>query len=605
MKKIKLSSNEMVTIALIISVIIISIIIAFIPEKTYAAKHILVDNELTAKIIIRKLDAGNDFCELVDDYSKDSTGNCGDVGEFKSGEMAEEFESAVKELDYNEYTEKPVKTEFGYHIILRKKSKKSEMKIKTIKVLLLSTSIFILISVVIINFKKIKRVIKNIITKKIKKINTEKLKTKAVTIIKNKQIYIAAIIVILIVTLIQNIPLNIENIKDSVVKIEVYDENGELVSNGSGFAAYEKNWIITNFHVIEGAKSIIILSDENKEYKVNEIIIFNKEEDLAILSTDGNLKPLKLGNGNNIKIKDKVTAIGSPMGEQNTISEGIISNADSKDEIRITAPISHGSSGGVLLNNKNKVIGITNAGYDEAQNLNFAINVNVLKKLYKAYKDEEYNEINSDNYESCIPNIVNHNTQNELSIRNKCTFSSHNNYTTSNLDTFFLATNEYEIFKSAMYKIGISGFNNNYKKFTENKKKEAANNFTYLLKYENCLTGETSKNTCELSKNIASWSKEQFILELDLLTRYELAILMVEIDNYLYSSDALINYLNQTNLGYEEKIILNKLFNQNDNRYNSEIINYFDNSNRINYNQEVELLQYLGMYVDVNGDVYW
>jgi len=312
---------------------------------------------------------------------------------------------------------------------------------------------------------------------------------------------------------------------------------------------------------------------------------------------------LKLGNGNKVKTKDKVTAIGSPMGEQNTVSEGIVSNNDEKDVIRTTAPISHGSSGGVLLNNKNEVIGITSAGYDEAQNLNFAINVNVLKDMYSAYKNNKYDVINNSNYKDCAPNIINYNTDNKLSIKNKCSFSSYNNYSTNSLDSFYLATNSYEIFDTAMYKLGINGFNINYKNLSKGKQKEASENYSYLLQYETCTDDEVV--VCELKGNISSWTTEQFIMELDLLKTYELAILMVEIDNYLYSTDGLVNYLNDTNLAYEDKIILNRLFNKNDNRYNKDIIEVFDNDDRITYDQEVELLEYLGMTVDSNGNVYW
>ena len=54
---------------------------------------------------------------------------------------------------------------------------------------------------------------------------------------------------------------NIEKIKDSVVMIEVYNDTGDLEATGSGFCAYRNNWIVTNFHVIEGAKKIVIIDN--------------------------------------------------------------------------------------------------------------------------------------------------------------------------------------------------------------------------------------------------------------------------------------------------------------------------------------------------------
>ena len=129
MKKINLNNEEKVTLALIVAVIVIAIIaviikiiIDFVPEKVYYAKHILVEDKKTAIEVIEKLDNGYDFCELVEEYSIDTTEKCGYVGKFKKGDMVDEFEKATKKLKYNEYTKEPIKTEYGYHIILRIKS---------------------------------------------------------------------------------------------------------------------------------------------------------------------------------------------------------------------------------------------------------------------------------------------------------------------------------------------------------------------------------------------------------------------------------------------------------------------------------------------------
>ena len=72
----------------------------------------------------------------------------------------------------------------------------------------------------------------------------------------------------------------------------------------------------------------------------------------------------------------KVVAIGSPLGLFNSVSDGIISgfrNINAVDMIQFTAPISHGSSGGAVLNMYGEVIGISTAGIDSGQNINLAI----------------------------------------------------------------------------------------------------------------------------------------------------------------------------------------------------------------------------------------
>ena len=76
----------------------------------------------TAKEIIAKLDAGEDFAKLAKEYSKDgSAENGGDLGRFGHGDMVEEFETAAYKLEVGKYTKEPVKTKYGYHIILKAK----------------------------------------------------------------------------------------------------------------------------------------------------------------------------------------------------------------------------------------------------------------------------------------------------------------------------------------------------------------------------------------------------------------------------------------------------------------------------------------------------
>ncbi|MDE5977139.1 MAG: peptidylprolyl isomerase [Turicibacter sp.] len=93
-------------------------------HKKLKARHILVENEETAKEIIAKLDAAEDkeatFKELAAEYGTDSTkSNGGDLGAFDEGQMVAEFENATKALEVNTYTAEPVQTQFGYHVIYR------------------------------------------------------------------------------------------------------------------------------------------------------------------------------------------------------------------------------------------------------------------------------------------------------------------------------------------------------------------------------------------------------------------------------------------------------------------------------------------------------
>jgi len=171
-------------------------------------------------------------------------------------------------------------------------------------------------------------------------------------------------------------------LSDSVVKIYVELEDGSQVT-GSGFF-YEAGKIGTNFHVIEGATAIEIEFENGTFYQgVVKVIGYDRALDLAALSiTKTDVPPLKLGNSDKVVKGQKVYAIGSPIGMINTLSSGIVSSIRT-NEIQIDAAISHGSSGGVLLDETGTVIGVTYAGISEGENLGFAIPVNLFRNLSK------------------------------------------------------------------------------------------------------------------------------------------------------------------------------------------------------------------------------
>ena len=155
------------------------------------------------------------------------------------------------------------------------------------------------------------------------------------------------------------------------------------------------NQIATNYHVIEailneGALGGAKLVGKDEVYAIEDIVSFDKEKDLAIIKvrevkgTGIDVPALRLGDSDAVQIGDKVYVAGNPEGLEGTFSDGIISaiRGNSTDKIfQMTAPISPGSSGGPVLNNSGKVIGISVGGMEHGQNLNFAIPVNYLKQL--------------------------------------------------------------------------------------------------------------------------------------------------------------------------------------------------------------------------------
>ena len=173
---------------------------------------------------------------------------------------------------------------------------------------------------------------------------------------------------------------------DAVFCIRTYDVDGDPLGSGSGFFLDKSGKAVTNFHVLENAYSAIVLTADGTNYNVKEILGYDMKGDLAILQVDGNNFPfLSSGDSDEVTSGEKIYAIGSPLGLSNTISEGIVSGInrtiDNIPYIQITAAISHGSSGGALLNEKGQVVGITSAGLATGQNLNFAIPINAISTL--------------------------------------------------------------------------------------------------------------------------------------------------------------------------------------------------------------------------------
>ena len=172
----------------------------------------------------------------------------------------------------------------------------------------------------------------------------------------------------------------------SIVAIYAYDDKGEPFAQGTGFLINSSGLIATNFHVIDKSHSLRVAFTSGEKYDVKEIIAVDEHRDIALIKIHGyDLPPLKLGNSNNIKIGEKVIAIGNPLGFANTLSSGIISGirTDLEDYklIQTTTPISPGSSGGPLLNMNGDVIGLTTMGIPDGQNLNFVVPVNYLIAL--------------------------------------------------------------------------------------------------------------------------------------------------------------------------------------------------------------------------------
>ena len=166
---------------------------------------------------------------------------------------------------------------------------------------------------------------------------------------------------------------------DSVVAISTtvqanyYGQITEGTSAGSGFILTADGYVVTNYHVVEGATSVQVITHKGQEHEA-KIIGYDATNDVALLKVDNvQFSPVTLGSSNDLIIGDMVVAIGNPLGElASTQTVGYVSgigrevSTDSLTTIRMIqtdAAINPGNSGGPLFNMRGEVIGITTAKY--------------------------------------------------------------------------------------------------------------------------------------------------------------------------------------------------------------------------------------------------
>jgi serine protease Do len=200
---------------------------------------------------------------------------------------------------------------------------------------------------------------------------------------------------------------------------ELVNELGEAVVQvrtpaglGSGFFINADGFLITNFHVTEGETQISVEvylqkngQIERKTYKQVRIVALNKFVDLALLHIEDKDAPkftaVTLGDADKMSVGDTVFAIGSPLGLERTVTEGILSTKTRQLEgelyLQTTAQINPGNSGGPLFNLRGEVIGVTNMKITFGEGLGFAIPVEAVKFFLNHRESYAYDNDNPSN----------------------------------------------------------------------------------------------------------------------------------------------------------------------------------------------------------------
>lgn len=182
---------------------------------------------------------------------------------------------------------------------------------------------------------------------------------------------------------------------------------------GSGFILNEDGFLITNFHVIEGETQISVEvyhqsgkgQLERRQYKKVRIVAMNKFQDLTLLKIEDEgapkFKRVLVGSADALAQGERVFAIGSPLGFERTVTEGIVSTKSRAVQgnlfLQTTAQINPGNSGGPLFNLRGEVVGVTNMKITFNEGLGFAIPSELVKYFLEHRDAHAYDNDNPSN----------------------------------------------------------------------------------------------------------------------------------------------------------------------------------------------------------------
>jgi len=186
---------------------------------------------------------------------------------------------------------------------------------------------------------------------------------------------------------------SVVNITSTAVAYDIFYGPVPQQGMGSGFVIDTEGHILTNNHVVEGARQLEVTTSDKKKYKA-QIVGTDTVHDLAIIQIPNKSVPqAEIGDSKSLVVGQKVYAIGNPFGLSGTMTRGIISSIRSlkgqrgfiDEAIQTDAAINPGNSGGPLLNARGQVIGINTmiltGGVEQSAGIGFAIPINTAKAV--------------------------------------------------------------------------------------------------------------------------------------------------------------------------------------------------------------------------------
>jgi Trypsin-like peptidase domain len=182
-----------------------------------------------------------------------------------------------------------------------------------------------------------------------------------------------------------------------MILLETYDDEGRKRGLGSGFVVSSDGTAITNYHVVRGAYRATVKFSDGTVGSVSGVASYDQNRDLAVIRVTPSPKTvLDIGDSDKVQVGDKVVAIGSPLGLQNTMSVGIVSGLRN-GLIQMSDPISPGSSGGAVFDEHGKVVAVAVSQMIAGQNLNFALPINWAKPYLNGQSPRPLSDVAAEN----------------------------------------------------------------------------------------------------------------------------------------------------------------------------------------------------------------